>query len=176
MCLTTFDSLENESRHLFLTSCRILVCNLVCCTRDAFSPSAAALNPTNTQIQSGGTAFEPDAWSLALDVKQRGPPSYAVDLYTSTPCHLRALRWLEAAPDDTEIGPKRLGDFAQQLIDKDRAGVIKWDADSNHPPRTLFIVPPSKDLCFALGAEWPPLNPNALLAVIVPQVNAAGQR
>ena len=111
-------------------------------------------------------------------MKQRGPPAYAVDLYIQTPSTLRALRWLEAVDDaENESGPKRLRDFAQQLMDKERAGVIKWEGDSTHPPRTLFLIPPSMELCLSLGAEWPPHNPNSLLAVIVPQVNAvAAQR
>lgn len=90
---------------------------------------------------------------------------------------MRALKWLEVPQDvENEAGHKRLKDFMQQLLDKDRAGVIKWEQDANHHPRTLFLIPPTRDLCISLGAEWPPLNPISLLAVIVPQISNAAQR
>ncbi|KXZ45286.1 hypothetical protein GPECTOR_56g382 [Gonium pectorale] len=122
---------------------------------------------------------EPVGWPGVLDVKLRVDLTYVVhSLYSHTAPQVRAMRRLlpcnsSGGPADASAGPK-LADFVSYLADKNRAGVIKLDASpaASLPPRTLYLVPPSEQVCAALGAEWTPLEP-FLLALVVPAAGGA---
>ncbi|EFJ46262.1 hypothetical protein VOLCADRAFT_121079 [Volvox carteri f. nagariensis] len=131
------------------------MCTLLCTTGGASAASGATPGER-----------EPVTWPATLDVKLRVDLSYVVhSLYSHTAPHARALRRLV-----TSGGPEqrnKLNDFLSYLADKNRAGVIKLEAAAGLPPRTLYLVPPSEQVCAALGAEWSTGEP-FLLALVVP--------
>ncbi|GAX81445.1 hypothetical protein CEUSTIGMA_g8875.t1 [Chlamydomonas eustigma] len=72
---------------------------------------------------------------------------------------------------EAEAEATRLSDFVQYLANKSRAGVIKLQPGAaagllaSHqqplnlmasPFRTLYLIPPSTQVCSALGVPWPP--------------------
>ncbi|GLI70445.1 hypothetical protein VaNZ11_015358 [Volvox africanus] len=131
-----------------------LVCTLQCITGGA---NAAGATPGER---------EPVTWPATLDVKLRVDLSYVIhSLYSHTTPHARAMRRLVTAGGADQR--TKLSDFMTYLLDKNRAGVIKLEAAAGLPPRTLYLVPPSEQVCAALGAEWTAGEP-FLLALVVP--------
>ncbi|KAG2482783.1 hypothetical protein HYH03_018321 [Edaphochlamys debaryana] len=131
------------------------VCALQCTTGGASAASGATPGER-----------EPVTWPPTLDVRMRVDLSYVVNaLYSHTAPAARAMRRLVTPGGSDQRS--RLSDFLSYLADKNRAGVIKLDASAGLPARTLYLVPPSEQVCGALGAEWTPREP-FLLALVVP--------
>ena len=123
-----------------------------------------------TCIREGGSESnfsEPLGWPNILDVNLRADLRHAEAHFASTPPSNRAVRWLTPVKGDGD--PARLPDFIKYLADKSRAGVIKQFGDGS---RTLYIMPPSKAVCVAMGLRWPPPLPGP--TILVAEVSSTG--
>ncbi|GFR45310.1 hypothetical protein Agub_g6670 [Astrephomene gubernaculifera] len=137
------------------------MCTLLCTSGGASAASGASPGER-----------EPVTWPTTLDVKLRVDLTYVVHtLYNHTAPHARAMRRLVPAGGSDQRS--KLSEFLSYLAEKNRAGVIKLDAAAGLPPRTLYLVPPSEQVCSVLGAEWTPRDP-FLLALVVPTAGGGG--
>lgn len=65
-------------------------------------------------------------------------------------------------------GRQALADFAQYLRSKSRAGVVALPPlASSGQQRSLYMVPPSEEVCRQLGVSWQG-TAGGLLALVVP--------
>lgn len=86
-------------------------------------------------------------------------------MFASLAPHERAVRRLRAA---SAGGGQALAEFCAYLRSKQRAGVVALPPLAPAgPQRTLYLVPPSEDVCRQLGVDWQ-VAADCLLALVVP--------
>ncbi|KAL4440580.1 hypothetical protein ABPG75_003581 [Micractinium tetrahymenae] len=118
----------------------------------------------------GWASGEPQQWPAVLDVAHRADLQHICSqLFSALRPEERAVLRLAAADAS---GQQALQDFAQYLRSKSRAGVVTLPALQPAPParpvqRTLYLVPPSQEVCSQLGAPWEACA-DGMLALVVP--------
>ncbi|CAD7703695.1 unnamed protein product [Ostreobium quekettii] len=117
------------------------------------------------KVSDGGLeGQEPLGWPTVLDVRIRVDLSSVLkQMFQSFTPDKRAIRRLMPVSAASDKGP--LLDFVKYLTTRSRAGVVHLDKKEGVGPRTLYLIPPSKQNCELMGVGWEPKESVIVLVV-----------
>lgn len=123
-----------------------------------------ACNEKAREGDKGLEGQEPLDWPDVLDVCKRIDLSIMLkQMFKDFTPDKRAVRRLLPLSIEEDKGP--LVEFLEYLTNRSRAGVVHLRRMRDVVPRTLYLIPPSKESCEIMGIEWEPKD--SVIVVVV---------